>query len=179
MTFPPSVTGLNVAAAKWTLIALVFLGSIFAAYQHGRHVVEGEKAAAERDIAIVYAGEIVAQQAAAEDLAAKNHQLRTARAGRDRIIEKEIVRYEQVTPPALRCALPGAWRLRHDAAATGLPAADAGAGTLDAGAAAPVDDAAALRTVGANYAACRDAIAQVDAWQRRYHRLEAPDEKAD
>ena len=56
-----------------------------------------------------------------------------------------------------------AWRLLHDAAATGEPAEPA---RLAAGAAEPVADAAAIGTVAGNYEQCREYIEQLRGWQR-------------
>jgi len=150
---------------------LVIALTAFAGYRHGRHVAEGEKAQAERDIAIAYAGEIVARQGIADGLTAANATLRAEQAPKDRIITREITRYETVTLPAQRCVLPGTWRMRHDAAATGTPAFTE-TGPLAAGDDAPVEDAAALQTVGDNYQICRDAIAKLAGWQRRYAALD-------
>jgi len=158
--------------AGLAVAALLGVGLFIAGYFHGRHVVEGEIAEAQRTIAIAYAGRVVEAQAAADILATENARIRDTQKVQDRIIVKEVIRYETVTPPALRCTLPGAWRLLHDAAATGEAPA-AAAGSLAAANAAPVDDAAALATVADNYAACRDAQEQVKAWQRRFHTLES------
>lgn len=81
---------------------------------------------------------------------------------KDRIITREVIRYVQVTPAAARCTLPGTWRVRHDAAATGQPGTPA---ELAADAAEPVGDDTALDTVAENYAACRHVIRQVEGWQ--------------
>lgn len=81
---------------------------------------------------------------------------------KDRVITREVIRYVQVTPAAARCTLPGTWRVRHDAAATGEPGTPA---ELAADAAEPVGDDTALDTVAENYAACRYAIRQVEGWQ--------------
>lgn len=161
------------AMAIRALIGIAVLGvTALAAYTHGRHTVQGEAATAQLTTALAYAGEIVSRQDTADRLATENTALRAAQAPKDRIITREIIRYETVTPPALRCLLPGTWRLRHDAAATGEPAA-AEAGPVASAAADPVTDAAALQTIDSNYAACRNAIDQVDGWQRRYQALEA------
>lgn len=86
----------------------------------------------------------------------------TRQAQKDRVIYKEVIRYEIVTQPAGRCNLPGTWRVRHDAAATGdLPESP----SLADAAAEPVADAAALATVADNYTACRGYIDQVAGWQ--------------
>ena len=158
--------------AGLAIVALVGVGLFLAGYFHGRHVVEGEVAEAQLTIAIAYAGRVVEALGKADALATENAQIRATREVKDRIIVKEVVRYETLTPPALRCTLPGAWRLLHDAAATG-EAPPAAAGSLAAVGADPVEDAAALATVTDNYVACRDAQEQVKGWQRRYHVLEA------
>ena len=80
---------------------------------------------------------------------------------RDRIITKEVIRYVQVTPPDRRCDLPGTFRVRHDAAATGQPAESASLADSQAEA---VTDAAVLETVADNYATCRSAAEQVAGW---------------
>ena len=102
---------------------------------------------------------------------ARKRRWRTAQAPKDRLITKEITRYVDVTPAHQRCTLPGTWRVRHDAAATGMPT-DAGAGSLAIGAGDDVEDATALDTVGENYAVARDCLAKLTGWQRRYRTLE-------
>lgn len=175
MLLPTSIIpGLNI---KWAVIVALVVGLVIAIYSHGRHVAAGEVAAAQRDTALAYAAEIVKQQATADDLTAENAALRARQEPKNRIITKEITRYVEIVKPDQRCTLPGPWRLRHDAAATGDPSI-AEAGTMADGRADPVDDATALQIVGANYTACRDAIAKVKGWQRRYQALEAPDEKS-
>lgn len=87
---------------------------------------------------------------------------RAAQAPRDREIIKEVIRYVEVTPAADRCNLPGTWRLRHDAAATGTPTDPA---SVLAGAAGAVTDAAALEVVADNYQQCREWRRQVVGWQ--------------
>lgn len=170
MLLPPSlIPGLNV---KWAVALLAGVAIALAAYSHGRHVRNGELAQVERDTALAYAAGIVERQHTADALAAQNSALLSAQATKDKIITKEIVKYEFITPPRLRCTLPGAFRLLHDAAATGNPTA-AETGPLDAAGADPIADAPLLETIGHNYTACRRAIAQVEAWQRRYHALEA------
>lgn len=87
---------------------------------------------------------------------------RTAQAPRDRQIIKEVIRYVEVTPAADRCTLPGTWRMRHDAAASGTPT---DAGSVSIATAGSVDDAAALETVADNYQQCREWRRQVVGWQ--------------
>jgi hypothetical protein len=178
MLLPPTLLGINATLLKWLSIFAAVAGILLAAYNHGRHVVEGEKAKSELSIALAYAGEIVATQNTAEQLAADNEKLRATQTTTNQVITKEVIRYEFLTPPGDRCVLPGTWRLLHDAAATGAPA-PAEAGPMATGAADPVADAAALRTVTDNYAACRDSIEKVKAWQRRYQALELDHEKTD
>lgn len=178
MLIPPTLFGINTAVLKWTVIAALVAAAVLATYRHGHHVCQGEVAAAQRDIAIAYAGEIVANGEKADALAAQNNALRAAQAPKDRTIIKEVTRYEFIEPPGNRCTLPGTWRLLHDAAATGQPPATE-TGPLAARATDPVTDAAALRTIADNYAACRNDAAKLEAWQRRYHAIEAAHEKAD
>lgn len=173
MILPPTLSDIKSSLVIASVVALAFIGSLLTAYTHGRHVAEGEIAQAQRDIALAYAKRIVEQQTDADQLTTENATLRNAQAPRDRIITREVIRYETATDPALRCRLPGAFRLLHDAAATG-DATLAEAGPLATASADPVDDAALLKTLDDNYRACRDAIAQVEAWQRRYRMLEAP-----
>lgn len=101
-------------------------------------------------------------QQAVDRSAADQANAAAAQAVKDRIITREVIRYVQVTPIADRCTLPGTWRVRHDAAATGRPAESAG---LADGQAAPVTDADALDTVAENYVACRTYAEQVAGWQ--------------
>lgn len=163
------IPGMNI---KWAVALLAGVAIALAAYSHGRHVRTGELAQVERDTALAYAAGIVERQHTAAALAAQNAALLAAQSGKDKIVTKEIVKYEFITPPRLRCTLPGAFRLLHDAAATGNPTAPQ-AGALDAASADPIEDAPVLETIGHNYTACRRAIAQVEAWQRRYRALEA------
>lgn len=113
--------------------------------------------------AIAYAEEIQRRQAAADILSADLSAEREKRIPKARTIIKEVVRYETIVPAARRCDLDGAWRLLHDAAATGEPADTA---RLAAGNAARVADAAALETVAENYADCREWRASLIGWQR-------------
>lgn len=113
--------------------------------------------------AVAYAEEIQRRQAAADTLAADLSAERERRIPKARTIIKEVVRYETLVPAARRCDLDGAWRLLHDAAATGEPADPA---RLAAGDAERVADAAALETVAENYADCREWRAGLIGWQR-------------
>ena len=146
-------------------LLLAALAIAVSSYQFGRHVMAGEvaeqKLTAERQAA----------QDLADGLAEENALLRAGAAPVEKLITKEVLRYVDVTPAVRRCTLPGTWRLRHDAAATGVPlAADAGPVGLDP--AAAVEDAAALETVSDNYGAARECFAKLAYWQRRYHQLE-------
>lgn len=114
------------------------------------------------DDAIAYAGEIVAQQGRADTLAADLETERAKRIPKNRTITREVIRYVEL-PPDRRCTLDPAWRLLHDAAATGEPPDAARVAT---GQAEPVEDAAALESVAGNYEQCRDYIAQLEGWQR-------------
>ena len=173
MFLPPSVASLNLATAKWSVIALLSLGLLLIAYQHGRHVVEGEKATAERDTAIAYAGEIIKHQDEARRLAEENAAIRAAQAPKDRLITREITRY--ATHPDRHCRLPGAFRLLHDGAATGQLVAVPGTGPLADGTADPVEDTTILQTIDENYAACRETAARLEGWQRRQRAISRAD----
>lgn len=74
-------------------------------------------------------------------------------------ITKEVIREIPVYIPASTPALPGGFRLLHDAAATGVPLPS----PASQPAPAPVAAAAAAETVIDNYAACRE---QDAAYQR-------------
>lgn len=115
------------------------------------------------DQAVAYAREVAARQADNDQLSADLERARSIRAPKDRIITKDVIRYETLIAPADRCVLDGRWRLLHDAAATGEPADAAG---LAAGAAEPVTDAQALEGVTDNYIGCRESIDKVRGWQR-------------
>lgn len=163
---PGVISLVRAIPAPWALVAIAALtaGAWLAGNIHG-HRAEGDH----RD----------AQQMAAERLAEAVREdrrkrvdrlaldLERARAERRvvyRTITQEVDRYVEVTPAADRCTLPGTWRLRHDLAATGQAAADAA--RVAAGAAGPVDDAAALATIADNYADCREWREQLVGWQR-------------
>lgn len=159
--------------------------ALVAGYGFGRHVAQGEAATQQVDGLIQARQQDKTQdqgnsqrQTSANTLAATARAGQSAQAQRDRVITKEVIRYAQVTPPADRCLLPGPWRLRHDAAATGNPLEDAGTGPLGAGAGAPVEDAAALETVAENYQSARECFAKLDYWQERYRTIEKPAEDA-
>ncbi len=169
LPIPPALASPLVRLA---LVALSSLVLFAAGYRFGRHVAEGESAQEKLGAALAYAGEIVTGQKKADDLAIENTRLRSAQADKSRAITKEVTRYVEVTPPALRCVLPGTWRMRHDAAALGETSFTA-AGSLAAGGADPVEDAATLETVADNYSSCREYIEKLKGWQRRYHTLEA------
>ena len=166
---------LGAVGGAWSgsaVIALIAAALFGGGYLNGAASIHADIAQEKLEIALAYAGEIVAQQGRADSLSVDNATLRSAQAPKDRLITKEITRYVQVTRPADRCTLPGPWRLRHDAAATGEPTATE-TGPLAAGTADPVDDAAALETIGLNYATCRNDQAKLAGWQRRYRTLEA------
>ena len=140
------------------LMAIVLTASHLTAYHMGRNAEDGAKL----DQALAYAAEIVERQGKVDALAADLEAERAKRIPKNRVITKEVVRYETL-PADRRCTLDPAWRLLHDAAATGEPAEPA---RLAAGAAEPVADAAALGTVAGNYEQCREYIEQLRGWQR-------------
>ena len=140
------------------LLAAVLTASHLTAYHMGRNAEDGAKL----DQALAYAAEIVERQGKVDALAADLEAEREKRIPKNRVITKEVVRYAQL-PADRRCALDPAWRLLHDAAATGEPANTA---RVAAGDADPVADAAALETVAGNYEQCREYIDQLRGWQR-------------
>lgn len=146
----------------YIVVGIAFVVSNAGSFFYGQHVEEAEAAQAQLETERLAAAVLKLKQVkvAALDLALAK--ANAARYSRDRIIIQEVARYEHVTPAADRCTLPGAWRLRHDLAATGESADPA---RLAAGGAAPVTDAAALATVADNYIDCRGAIEQVKGWQ--------------
>lgn len=151
------------AAAVRFLVVLALLGATHGgAWLLGRQHQAGTHARQQLDHALAYADEILRRQGVADGLAAELEAARTARHAADRTITREVIRYVQI-PPDRRCILDGAWRLLHDAAATGAPADSA---RLADGSAAPIADAAALETVAGNYEHCRDALDQLNGWQQ-------------
>lgn len=142
-----------------------FLGQRMEAGDHARVELVREQGLHAQ--AIAYAGEIVARQSRIDALAADLETARAIQKPKDRIITREVIRYEQVVPADRRCLLDGAWRVRHDAAATGDPSSlMAEAASLADGRTEPVEDAAAIGTVAENYEQCRGYIDQVKGWQR-------------
>lgn len=140
------------------LLAAVLTASHLTAYHMGRRAEDGAKL----DQALAYAAEIVERQGKVNALAVELEAERAKRIPKNRIITREVVRYAQL-PTDRRCTLDPAWRLLHDAAATGEPADTA---RVAAGDAQPVADAAALETVAGNYEQCREYIDQLRGWQR-------------
>jgi hypothetical protein len=140
------------------LLCAVLTASHLTAYHMGRNAEDGAKL----DQALAYAAEIVERQGKVDALAADLEAERAKRTPKNRIITKEVIRYVEL-PADRRCTLDPAWRLLHDAAATGEPA---DAARVAAGDAEPVADAAALEVVAGNYEACREYIEQIEGWQR-------------
>ena len=160
------VEGLKIAVTGLLIVA-VLLG----AYNFGRHVKDGEVAKERLQQTQQLRALQEDHQAKADELALLNAARRAETAPRERLITKEVTRYVHVTDPVDRVALPGTWRVRHDAAATGMPIA-AESGPLALGTLAPVEDAAALETVADNYATARECAEKLVGWQRRYRALE-------
>lgn len=145
------------------LIAVVAVGiSGTGGFFYGKHVESVELRSAQLDMALAYAGDIVRKQGENDKLAGELAHKESEQKPRDRIITKEVLRYVEVTPPADRVVLPGTWRVRHDAAATGEPPDAAG---LASGATEPVEDAVAIETVADNYEGCRESIRKLSGWQ--------------
>lgn len=156
---------------KTAVIGIAVVTGLLGAYHHGRRVEAGEVAKQRLQQQQTIQRLQEDRQSKSDQLALLNAARRAEAAPRERLITKEVTRYVQVTEPADRCTLPGTWRVRHDAAATGMPLA-AETGTLALGTAAAVDDAAALETVADNYATARECLARLEAWQRRYREIE-------
>jgi len=150
---------------KYAALAFLWLSSVISSYFFGRHVLAGEEAQKQYDIAVAYAEEIKVRQAGADDLAKQLEAARVKQKVKDRIIYRDVIKYETITPSDSRVMLPSSWRLLHDAAATGQPS-DAIA--LASGNADPVSDAEAIETVSGNYETCRNWREQVIGWQRWY-----------
>ncbi len=149
----------------WIIIGFLVVLAVTNAgsFLFGRDVEEGEQAQAQLESERLAAAVLARKQNRVDALGVALAKAKADRAVRDRVIIQEVYRYEQVTPAADRCTLPGTWRLRHDLAATGEPTADPA--RLAAGGAQPVADATALATVADNYVQCRDVIEQVKGWQ--------------
>ena len=156
---------------KAAAIGIAIVTVLFVAYNFGRHVKAGEVAEAQQQQTKKIDRLKAERQAKADEIALLNAARRAEAAPRERLITKEVTRYVQVTDPADRCNLPGTWRVRHDAAASGVPLA-AESGPLALGTAAAVEDAVALETVADNYATARECLARLEGWQRRYATLE-------
>lgn len=159
------------AAALRVLLALgLFAATLAAAYLLGRSHEATAQAVAQNRQALAYAAEIVRRQGTVDALAADLEAERQKRIPQNRIITREVIRYAQL-PADRRCTLDGAWRLLHDAAATGTPADTA---RVADGSAPAVADAAALDTVAGNYEQCRDTIAQLTGWQQWWRAVQTP-----
>lgn len=173
----PAVATVKAAAIKLAIAVALGAALALAGYLHGLKVAAGEKAEAERDVAIAYAARIVELAQQGEQLTAENTALRAAQAPVERTITREVLRYVQVTPPDHRVVLPGTFRLRHDLAAAGQlpqgpgprPLADGNPGEDQA---PPVADAVVLETLADNYRACRETAAKLEGWQRRQRALD-------
>jgi len=172
----PTLAAVKAASIKIAIGLALGAGIALAGYLHGLKVAAGEKAEAERNIAIAYAERIVELTKQSEQLTAENNTLRARQATTNRTVTREVLRYVEVTPPDHRVVLPGTFRLRHDIAALGHvpegartgPLADGSAGTPQT---APVADAIVLETLDNNYRACREIAARLEGWQRRQRAL--------
>lgn len=158
-------------SALQKVAAVVFLAMLIASYQFGRHVKSGEFAEAERKADEEIAKLKDDQKEISQILSSEIARVKSEQAPKNTAITKEVVRYVEVTPPRDRCALPGTWRVRHDAAATGVPL-DASAGSVAVGSAGGVEDATALETIADNYASARECSQKLVGWQQRYYKLE-------
>lgn len=145
------------------LVIALTVASHLGAYAAGRGSLDKQRL----QDALAYASEITEIQGQVDTLSASLEAKRTQQSTKNRTITREVIRYVD-TPADRRCTLDPAWRLLHDAAATGQPADTA---RVAAGAAEPVTDAAALETVAGNYENCRDHIAQLDGWRRWWNQV--------
>jgi len=162
---------MNTLAIRALVISTVLAAVAVGSYQFGRHVKTGEVAEQNLKTEREQQQQVQALQDKADLLATANVLIRAQKEPKERLITKEIATYVEVTPADQRCSLPGTWRVRHDAAATGIPLT-AETGSLAVGADAEVEDAAALETVGDNYRTARDCGDKLDGWIRRYRQLE-------
>lgn len=145
------------------LVIALTVASHLGAYAAGRGSLDKQRL----QDALAYASEITEIQAQVDTLSASLEAKRAQQSTKNRTITREVIRYVD-TPADRRCTLDPAWRLLHDAAATGQPADTA---RVAAGAAEPVTDAAVLETVAGNYENCRDHIAQLDGWRRWWNQV--------
>ena len=145
------------------LVIVLAIASHLGAYFAGRGSLDKQRL----QDALAYAAEIVDLQGHVDTLSASLEAQRTKQRPKNRSITREVIRYVDI-PADRRCTLDPAWRLLHDAAATGQPADTA---RVAAGAAEPVTDAAALETIAGNYEQCRDHIAQLDGWRRWWNQV--------
>ena len=162
---------MNALALRVLAIGIAALLLATASYQFGRHVKTGEVAAEDLKTAEATATKTQELQDKADLLATANTLLRSQKDPKERIITKEIENYVYVTPPNDRCTLPGTWRVRHDSAATGIPA-PAETGSVATRTDAPVEDLAALETASDNYRTARECADKLAGWIKRYRTLE-------
>lgn len=162
---------INAAGLKVIAAGILLLAALVSSYQFGRHVKTGEVAEEQRKALAEINRLQREKQAIGDRLIEENTRVRAAQASKEKLITQEVLRYEEVTPAADRCTLPGTWRVLHDAAATGMPV-DPASGSLALGAAGEVEDAAVLETVAENYAAARECLDKLAGWQRRYRAIE-------
>lgn len=145
-------------AAAMLVLCVVLTASHLTAYFMGQRSTQDQRLSD----ALAYAKEVVAQRDKADAMARDLEAERSKRAPKNQLITREVIRYVEL-PADRRCTLDPAWRVLHDAAATGELAEPA---HVAAGQAEPVEDAVALETVSDNYAQCREYIAQLEGWQR-------------
>lgn len=165
---PAIVSTLNTRMAGLAVLLILGIGTFLLGYQHGLSVAAGEQAEIERDTAIDYANQTIHLEHDNADLVSQQETARKNAHETQKIITREVIRYAN-RPDT--CQLPAAFRMLHDAAATGTATA-AEANPVDAGSTDPVADAAALDTITSNYALCHDTAEKLKAWQQRYQRFE-------
>lgn len=172
---PRVLAGLAIAAAAAGLVG-------YAWWWHSSRVSEAVEAERVRGVARIEAERARRREEVAAWVVEMSVRDMAARARYDRLaadrreifitLRKEVPIY--VTPTAdSRCSVPRGFVLFHDAAAASRPAADpaAAGGSLDAPSGVALSAVAA--TVGENYAACHDAIAEVKRWREWYVDLRA------
>lgn len=159
---------------RWLAGVLFLVSLLMGSYLFGRHTMAGDVAIEQRDNERLASAQLALKQRRVDALSAAHEAAQAIQRPKDRIIYREIIKYETTVPADRRCFLDGAWRVLHDSAATGQPADPA---RLAAGAAESITDATALETVGENYNRCRDAIDQVTGWQAWYAIVKLPEPK--
>lgn len=135
----------------WIALALgvliLFTWAYFETRAHDRERARADKAQQELDNARAQLADYQSRSETVQAIA----QDRAEAAVRIRTVTKELTREVPVYVPVGSCELPPGWRVLHDAAAEGSPAASSPGAD-----GAPVAAEEAAATVIENYGACRD-----------------------